>query len=166
MQAPTVGGVRSCSCIDRRRLSCASTPPCIPPTSHPFATAGTVPSPPPSLRSLRQQPLLLCQSLSLPHPSPLLLSPLPIHHPVISPRAHPFLSQAESRTPCGPDLAQPPNQRRRHGDAVRTAPVNVTLKTEGVHVHTYSDGCAVRGRASARGAILYIHTCARWTLIN
>lgn len=100
----------ACSCIDRRRLSCASAPPCIPPPSLP---PPPVPWPPPANSCSSGSP-----SLSLLHPSPPFPSP-PLTHPppfVISPGAHPFLSQAESRAPRGPDLAQPPNQRRRrHG---------------------------------------------------
>lgn len=94
----------ACSCIDRRRLSCASAPPCIPPPSLP------PPIPPPTNPCSSGS-----ASLSLLYPF-LPLYPPPIHHPVISPRVHPFLSQAESRAPRSPDLAQPPNQRcRRHG---------------------------------------------------
>lgn len=148
----------ACSCIDRRRLSCASAPPCIPPPSLP---PPPVPWPPPANPCSSGSP-----SLSLLHPFPPLPSssllfprlPRPVHHPS---------SFLLTLTPFSLKLSLAPlaaRTSRNHrindvgvtGDAVRAAPVNVTLKTEGVHVHTYSDGCAMRRRASARGAILYI----------
>lgn len=105
MQASTVGGVR----VQLHRPTTAQL--CIHTPLHPatvVAAAGTLPP--------AGEPLLLWQSIALSSLS--LSSSLPpsVYHPVISPRVHPFLSQAESRAPRGPDLAQPPNQRcRRHG---------------------------------------------------
>lgn len=65
----------------------------------------------------------------------------------------------------GPRATTESTTSASRGDAVCAAPVNVTLKTEGVHVHTYSDGCAVRKRAFARGAILYIRARdGRWLI--
>lgn len=136
----------ACSCIDRRRLSCASTPPCIPPSLPP-----PVPCLSPANPSSSGSP-----SLSLPYPS-LLLYPCPFTTPSFLLAFTPF-----SLKPSLAPLAARTSRNHRindvgvTGDAVRAAPVNVTLKTEGVHVHTYSDGYAMRGRAFARGAILYI----------
>lgn len=102
MQASTVGGV----CVQLHRPTTAQL--CIRTPLHPaavIAAAGTLPP--------VGEPLLLCQSIALSSPSLPSLPLRPVHHPDISPGTHPFLSQAESRAPRGPDLAQPPNQRRR-----------------------------------------------------
>lgn len=149
MQARPLEGF-ACSCIDRRRLSCASAPPCIPPPSLP----PPVPYPLPRQQTLA--PLSVHRSL---FPVP----PLPSSRP--RPSTTPSFLLAFTPFSLRPSLAPLAARTSRNhrindvgvtGDAVRAAPVNVTLKTEGVHVHIYFDCCAVQGRASARGAILYI----------
>lgn len=129
---------------------------CIRTPLHPaavIAAAGTLPSPPPANPCSSVSP-----SLSLPRPSPTLLSPPPVHHPSAFLLAFTPFSLRPSLAPLAARTSR--NHRINDvgvtGDAVRAAPVNVTLKTEGVHVHIYFDCCAVQGRASARGAILYI----------
>lgn len=145
MQAPTVGGVR----VQLHRPTTAQL--CIRTPLHPavIAAAGTSP---PCRQTLA--PLAVHRSLC---PVPLPLTPARPTTPSFLLALTPF-----SLKPSLAPLAARTSRNHRindvgvTGDAVRAAPVNVTLKTEGVHVHTYSDGCAVRGRASARGAILYI----------
>lgn len=142
----------ACSCIDRRRLSCASAPPCISPPLLP----PPVPYPPPNPHPVGG-PLLLWQSIALSSPS---LPSFPLRPPT-APSFLLALTPFSLKPSLAPLAARTSRNHRINdvgvtGDAVRAAPVNVTLKTEGEHVHTYSGGCAVRKRASARGAILYI----------
>lgn len=146
MQVSTVGGV----CVQLHRPTTAQL--CIRTPLHPtavIAAAGTLPP--------VGEPLLLWQSIALSSPS------LPSF--ALRPSTAPSFLLALTPFSLKPSLAPLAARTSRNhrindvgvtGDAVRAAPVNVTLKTEGVHVHTYSDGCAVRKRASARGAILYI----------
>lgn len=146
MQAPTIGGVR----VQLHRPTTAQL--CIRTPLHPIsvvATAGTL--------CPASEPLLLWQSIALSSPSLPSSRPYPSTTPLFLLAFTPF-----SLEPSLVPLAARTSRNHRindvgvTGDAVRAAPVNVTLKTEGVHVHTYSDGCAVQKRASARGAILYI----------
>lgn len=156
MQAPTVGGV----CVQLHRPTTAQL--CIRTPLHPAAvvtTAGTL-SPCPLLSPVGE-PLLLWQSIALSslYPS----SPFALR-PSTTPSFLLTLTPFSLKPSLAPLAARTSRNHRINdvgvtGDAVRAAPVNVTLKTEGVYVHTYSDGCAVQRRASARGAILFI--CAR-----
>lgn len=149
MQASTVGGV----CVQLHRPTtaqlCIRTP-CIPPPL----------LPPPVPRPPDGEPLLLWQSIALSSPS---LPSFPLRPPPLSitPSFLLTLTPFSLKPSLAPLAARTSRNHRINdvgvtGDAERAAPVNVTLKTEGVHVHTYSDGCAVRKRASARGAILYV----------
>jgi len=147
MQAPTVGGIR----VQLHRPTTAQL--CIRTPLHPAAVVDAV-----GTLLAASEPLLLCQSIVL---SSLSLPFLALAHPPPPPSfllafppfsLKPSLASLTARTSRNHRI----NDVGVTGDAVRAVPVNVTLKTEGVHVHTYSDGCAVRERASALGAILYI----------
>lgn len=130
MQASTVWRGNACSCIDRRRLSCASALPCIP------SVAGTLP---PATRRTLAPPFL---SLSPSSPSRALFpSRFPLQ-PLTS------LSPLSLSRPSLPGPRATTESTASRG-MLRDAPVNVTLKTERACTYTVNLRCAMRGRAPA-----------------
>lgn len=111
----------ACSCIDRGLGSAVHL--------HPLASHRCCrlrhPLPSATLAPERQSSRVLCFSLLFSPFSPVSFyaSIPPVPHPAKSPCfSHPFLYRVVSRAPHGPDLAQPPNRRRRRHGAGCCAP--------------------------------------------